>query len=136
MELADVIGKRRSVRKFLDKPVPDLSEILEMAKKGPSAGAIRGYKVFLTGFQIGPYEAPLYAAICADPEAYEKRYGSRGRDLYAVQDATIFGAYLQLLLVDAGLASCWIGAFREYKIQALMGTNLRPVAVIAIGYEA
>ena len=136
MDLADVIRKRRSVRKFLDKPVPDLSTIIEMAGKGPSAGAIRGCKVLLTEAEIAPYEAPVYAVICANPDAYEERYGDRGRNLYALQDATIVGAYLQLLLVDAGLASCWIGAFREYKIQALMGTDLRPVAVIAIGYEA
>lgn len=136
MELVEAIRKRRSVRKFLDRPVPDLSKIVETARKGPSAGAIRGYDVLLTGAKIAPYEAPVYAVICSNPDAYEKRYGDRGRNLYAVQDATIVGAYLQLLLVDAGLASCWIGAFREYRIQAMMGTDLRPVVVIAIGYEA
>lgn len=135
MNLKDVIKKRRSVRSFQKTEVPDLGELIALARMSPSAGAIRGYKTILTKEKITSVDAPLYLVICTDPEAYNKRYGERGKNLYAIQDATIFGAYLQLLLVDEGLASVWIGAFREDKIKKIINTELRPVAIIALGYE-
>lgn len=138
VELKDVIEKRRSVRVFQKTDVPNeiLDELIILARKSPSAGAIRGYKVIITREKIIHIDAPIYLVICTDPEAYTKRYGDRGKDLYSIQDATIFGAYFQLLLVDKSLASVWIGAFRENKIkQALhLEEHLRPIAIIAIGY--
>ena len=118
------------------KDVPDLTEAIALAKKCPSAGAIRGYSAHITKDQISCYGAPVYIVICCNPAAYEKRYGTRGKDLYAIQDATIFGAYLQLILTDMGLATCWIGAFREEKIKRAIGiVEIRPIAIIAVGYK-
>jgi len=134
MEIKDVIIKRESVRSFQDKKIPDLSEIISLARKCPSAGAIRGFDIIVTKKEIAPYNAPLYAVILTNPEAYA-RYGERGKNLYSVQDATIFGAYFQLLLVDMGLSSVWIGAFRESRVQRDIKTELRPIAIIAVGYE-
>jgi len=134
MELKEVISKRKSIRSFQDKEVPDLTEIIELAKKGPSAGAIRGYQAIVTTEKL-VYNAPVSVVICIDEAAYEKRYGERGRNLYAIQDATIFGAYLGLLLVERGLCSVWVGAFRENKVKRLLGTEFRPIAIIAVGYE-
>ena len=137
MQLKEVINKRKSIRSFqMWKEIPDLTEAIALAKKCPSAGAIRGYWVHVTTEKIAPYNASAYVVICCDPAAYESRYGVRGMELYAIQDATVFGAYLQLILTDMGLATCWIGAFREEKIKRAIGTiELRPIAIIAVGYE-
>lgn len=137
MELREAIGKRKSVRAFEQRevPLPILHEIATQAGKGPSAGGIRGYAPVLSTDRIGPYDAPAYIVLCINPEAYAKRYGDRGRNLYAIQDATICGAYLQLLLVEAGLDSCWVGAFNERKVQEALRTELRPIAMIAVGYK-
>jgi nitroreductase len=139
MDFKEVIEKRRSVRQFQDINVPkeDINEIIVLARKCPSAGAIRGYEVIITKEKIVNVNAPVYLVICANPEAYTKRYGERGRDLYSVQDATIFASYIQLAIVDAGLSSVWIGAFRESKIKKILqiGEHLRPVAIIALGFE-
>lgn len=139
MELEAVIQKRKSVRTFKQDDISDefLKEIIDLARKSPSAGAIRGYEAIITREKINRIDAPVYLVVCANPEAYEKRYGDRGRNLYSVQDATIFGAYLQLILVDRGLASVWIGAFRESKVKQTLGLegDLRPIAIIAAGYE-
>ncbi len=134
MELKEVIKKRKSIRVFQKKEVPDLTKLIALAKTGPSAGGIRGFEVVVTKEKIIYLDAPLYLVICANPEAYAKKYGDRGRNLYSIQDATICGAYLQLLLVEMGLASVWIGAFRERRVARTLGTNLRPIAVIAVGY--
>ncbi|OGZ31531.1 MAG: hypothetical protein A3H02_02370 [Candidatus Niyogibacteria bacterium RIFCSPLOWO2_12_FULL_41_13] len=139
MELTDVIKKRKSVRSFqkIDVPNEILEEIIALARTSPSAGAIRGYKAIITKEKIVRIDAPVYLVICANPEAYVSRYGERGKNLYSIQDATIFGAYVQLLLVDGGLASVWIGAFREDKIKNTLNIekHLKPIAIIALGHS-
>ncbi len=137
MDLQEVINRRHSVRKFKDIDVSDdkIKELVLLAKKSPSAGAIRGYETIITRERIAHVDAPVYLVICTNPEAYSPRYGDRGKNLYSVQDSTIFGAYFQLLLVSEGLASVWVGAFHEERIKKAIGTDLRPVAIIAMGYE-
>lgn len=138
MNLKESIRKRRSVRKYQDKPVPDniVKEIIELARRAPSAGGLRGYKVFVTNQKMtNQIDAPLYLVVCADPEKYAKGYGDRGRNLYSVQDATIFGAYIQLLAVDYGLATVWVGAFVEGRVRRALKTELRPIVILCLGYE-
>lgn len=136
MELKEVIQKRKSIRTFQKwKEVPDLTEAIALARKAPTAGGIRGYWAHVTKEPIGPYGAPTYIVVCADPAAYEKRYGARGMDLYSIQDATIYASYLQLILTDMGLATCWIGAFNEDKIKRAVGIiELKPVVILCVGY--
>lgn len=138
MELEAVIKKRKSVRSFKNIDVADetIEELVALAQLSPSAGAIRGYETIITKEKIVSIDAPVYLVICANPDAYIPRYGDRGKDLYSIQDATIFGAYFQLLLVDKGLASVWIGAFREGRVKQVLNIeeNLRPIAIIALGY--
>lgn len=139
MELAEVLKRRRSVRKFKPDPVPEdwIRYILELAGTSPSAGGLRSYEVVVTQEKVAPYDAPVYIVVCALPEHSASRYGDRGRNLYAVQDATIFAAYIQLVAVDMGLATVWVGAFRESTIRKILGISddKRPVVVLPIGYE-
>lgn len=136
MELIEVIKKRRSVRKFKKEAVPNhlLTAAIEQAKGCPSAGAIRGWEVYITK-DLKFYDAPVYIVVCMKIEPYRRRYGSRGVNLYAVQDSAILCAYIQLMLVDLGLSSCWVGAFRETEVMSAIDAVIRPVAVLAVGYE-
>jgi len=138
MDLEEIIKKRRSVRTFEKTDISDtmLNQVIELAHRAPSAGAIRAYPAFITRKKISErVPAPVYLIICTDPKAYSPRYGRRGSELYSIQDATIFGAYIQLILVNKGLASVWIGAFRENKMKRFLKTDLKPIAIIAVGYE-
>ena len=136
MTLEEVIKKRKSVRTFKDIDVPDeiLEQVISLARLVPSAGAIRGYEVRIIREKLTHIVAPVYLVICTNPKAYSSRYGERGENLYAIQDATIFGAYIQLLLVDRGLASVWVGAFSEEKLKKLLNISSRPIAIIALGH--
>jgi len=120
--------------------VPDelVAEILAFAIKAPSAGAIRPYKVIVTERQLTRYQAPLNLVVCAYPERSAAKYGERGRSLYAIQDATLVGAYIQLLAVDAGLSTVWVGAFNEERIKKKMrlDEDCRPIAILPLGYKA
>ena len=136
MELKNVIEKRKSIRSFQKTNILNetIKELIDLARKSPSAGAIRGYETIITREKITHIDAPVYLVIVTNPETYIKRYGDRGESLYSIQDATIFGAYFQLLLVDRGLTSVWIGTFNEDKIKNILNTKLRPIAIIALGY--
>ena len=86
MELKDVIEKRKSIRTFQKTDISNeiLEELIALARKSPSAGAIRGYQAIITREKINRIDAPVYLVICTDSEAYTKRYGNRGRDLYSI----------------------------------------------------
>lgn len=138
MEFKTVVNKRFSMREYHPAEVAEnfIRETVELAKLAPSAGNLQSYKVYITKEQVCHVAAPISFVICADPERSASRYGDQGKNLYAIQDATIFGAYLQLAIVDAGLATAWVGSFREGKIkrQLKIPDNLKPVAIITMGY--
>jgi len=158
MEFEEVIKKRRSVRKFKQKEISDekILEILRLAQLAPSAGNLQAYRVkiikneetrkkisaatYMTlkdGMQEWIFNAPAILVICADPKESEARYTERGRDLYSVQDATIFASYLQLVLTSMGLASTWVGAFHEEDLKKMLNIpeDLKIVALIPFGYS-
>lgn|SRR3990167_3269864 len=140
MELSEVIKKRTSVRQYQDKDVPDdiIEEIVELARTAPAAGKIKAYEVFITRERVTRQNnAPVYLIVCADPEKSAKRYGDRGRNLYALQDATIFAFYLQLIAIDKGLSSVWVGAFKESTLRRVsrIPGHLKPVTLICLGYK-
>ena len=137
MDFRQIVENRYSMRQFQPTKVPEkiIKEIIELAKLAPSAGNLQSYRVIVSKEKVTNIEAPINLIICADPERSAARYGERGRNLYALQDATIFGAYLQLAIVNAKLASVWVGAFKENRVRNLLKIpdNLKPVAVICAG---
>jgi nitroreductase len=149
MDFEEVVRKRQSIRRFEEKEIPEekIREILELANLSPSAGNLQARKVFLikdkeTKEKIAPSqdfiaEAGIVLIICADRNESAK-YGERGRELYSIQDATIFASYLQLAATSLGLASCWVGTFDEEEIKRILNLpeGLKPIAILPIGYAA
>lgn len=81
-------------------------------------------------------EAPVVLVFFALPLGSMKKYGSRGNDLYCIQDATIACTYAQLAATDLGLGSCWVGAFDDYEVRKYLKADWswKPVAILPIGY--
>jgi len=154
MEFFDVIQTRRSVRKFQPKPVESdkLRRILEAANRAPSAGNLQAYQIAVvkepslrakleaaSGNQGSVAQAPVVLVFCAHPARSTVRYGSRGGELYCVQDATIACTYAQLAATALGLASVWIGAVFEpetVKETLQLREGLWPLVLLPIGYPA
>lgn len=152
MEFFEVLGKRHSVRAFLDKPVDGkkIGRILDACNSAPSAGNLQAYEIFVvtdterkTGLadaalgQSFVAKAPVVLVFLAAPKASGSRYGKRGENLYCIQDATIAAAYSQLAAAALGLGSAWVGAFDEDGVsKALDAEGLIPVAIIPIGYAS
>jgi nitroreductase len=153
MEFAELVEKRHSVRAFEEREVESakLGDILHGVSRAPSAGNLQAYRVAIAPSpslrrklaraaldQDFVAQATVVLVFPVDPSASAVKYGRRGSALYAVQDATIACAYARLGARDAGLGSCWVGAFRESQQRAALGVGqeLRPVALLPIGYSA
>ena len=83
-------------------------------------------------------EAPVVIVVCADPDRSARRYGSRGAQLYCLQDTAAATENILLAVTALDLGACWVGAFDERAASKALGlpTNLRPVAIVPIGYPA
>jgi nitroreductase len=153
MDFGELIDARHSIRAFREQEVEPakLEHVLLAARRAPSAGNLQAFKVAVARApslrrrlaraaldQEFVAQAPAVLVFLADPTASGVKYGGRGETLYAVQDATIACAYAQLAACDAGLGSCWVGAFHEEQVRAALGVdqNLRPVALLPVGYAA
>jgi nitroreductase len=153
MDFFEVIEKRRSVRVFQEREVEEekVQVIIESIAEAPSAGNLQAFEVVLVkeretkrklaeaAFGQGfVEEAPIVLVFYANKTRSTQRYGERGKNLYALQDATIACVFAQLSATALGLSSVWVGAFEEKKVvEALGGSEeLVPVAILPIGYAA
>jgi len=153
MDYFEVIRKRRSIRAFQPRPVePEkLRRVLEAADLAPSAGNLQAYEILvardgerkraLAQAALGQAfvaQAPVVLGFAANRSRSAAKYGRRGAELYALQDATIACAYAQLAATAEGLATVWVGAFDDDAVaEALdLPEGLRPAALLPLGYAA
>ena len=153
MDYFKLIEHRHSVRAYLSKPVPDeaVQAILAAANQAPSAGNLQAYEIYLvtessqrlslaqaTRGQEFLAQVPILLVFCAHPKRSAQRYGKRGSDLYAVQDATIACTFAMLAATAMGLATVWVGAFNEESVHRAIHADPDhvPVAILPIGYAA
>ncbi len=153
-DVLDAIRERRSVRRFQSRPVPDatVGRLVEAAVLAPSAGNVQAWHFFVVKdeerrkalaaaahHQLFVAQAPVAVVVCADLPRIANRYGGRGTSLYVFQDTAAAVQNLLLAATAFGLATCWVGSFDEDAVARVVeidGVNLRPVAVIPVGYPA
>ena len=150
MEVADAIERRRSVRSYTDREIPDgmLKAMLHAGQMAPSAGNMQGRDFIIVKDRdlrgsisraaLGQrfiLEAPVCIVVCANVARSSSRYGKRG-ELYAIQDSAASVMNMMLLAQDLGLGTCWVGAFNEQAVAQLLNIpqGVRPVALIPVGY--
>jgi nitroreductase len=152
MEFYDVLDKRCSCRAYEEKAVePEkLQHILNTVQSAPSAGNLQAFRVYVVrdkdkkeGLARAALDqdfiaqAPVALVFCADKGTSEMKYGERGMELYALQDATIAAAYAQLAATAEGLATVWVGAFEPLEVSYLIDADSHevPVAILPLGYR-
>jgi nitroreductase len=121
MDFADVVDHRYSVRSFHNTPVDEreMQPILDSINKAPSAGNLQAYEVVVVRDvdrkkqlvkasleQSFIEQAPVVLVLLANPDRNRAKYGTRGAELYSLQDTTIACAYAQLVATATGLGSC------------------------------
>ena len=119
MELTEAIKRRRSVRRFKSDPIDDkiIKKIIELGNLAPSAGNLqprefvivkdREVKFALAQVALNQtfvYDAPVVIVVCANYDRTAS-YGSRGKELYCIQDSAAATENMLLDIVDFGLAS-------------------------------
>lgn len=147
MDVLEAIEKRRSVRVYEDKPIPEekLRKILEAARLAPSARNCQDYQLVVVKNEkmrkkiaseatsesfIGA--APvIIAAVALDPEFIMPG----GIPAHPV-DIAIAVDHMTLVAVEEGLGSCWIGAFKQGRIKEILGIpdRYRVVVLLSLGY--
>jgi len=152
MDTLEAINRRRSIRKYLDRPVEfeKITTILDAARKAPSAGNLQDWAFIIitekalikqtADYSVEQYwiaTAPVVIIVCALPEKHEMYYGLRGKRLYNIQDCAAAIENLMIAATNLGLGTCWIGAFEEEKLRALftIPPEVRPQAIITLGYS-
>lgn len=153
MDLWTAIERRCSTRRFTAEEISPamVQKILEAAIRAPSAGnrqpwhfiVVRNAMVkealaqaaYGQGFVA---EAPVVIVVCAEPERSASRYGTRGRELYCLQDTAAATEHILLAATALGLGCCWVGAFDEKAAAHALAlpSQFRPVAMVPIGKAA
>ena len=124
MSLIDVILSRRSIRKYLNKPIPKdvMNSILEAGRQAPSAGNRQPWHLIVVTDQKirealshGKYntflkESPVVIVACG-------YVGSEQGRKWSTVDTSIALENMVLAAWSLGVGSCWIGDFVESEVR-------------------
>lgn len=153
MDVFEAIKNRRSIRTFQGKAVSEeiVERLIDAARHAPSAGNIQPWEfVIVRKTQMKKQlsvaalnqtfieEAPVVIVVCANEALSDQGYGSRGVNLYCIQDTAAATENILLAAYAMGLGACWIGAFKEQLVRNALNTptHVRPVAIIPVGYSS
>jgi nitroreductase len=149
MSVHAVITSRRSIRAYSNTPIEEekLELVLEAARLSPSARNRQEWKFIVvknaaTRRQLGAAagdrqwvaDAPAIIVACATEAEYVMSCGQ----LAGTVDTSIAFSFLILQAHELGLGTCWLGAFNEGDVKALLGIppHVRVIAMTPLGYPA
>ena len=151
VSVLETIKKRRSIRHFTDRNIPDsaIDALIEAVRWAPSAGNLQSRKFY---FVFNENAKKNLARTSGNPDAAAQlkrlvktvldrhfvsqaplvvvacldrrislRYGDRGVSLYGVQDVAASVMNMMLTAHELGLGSVWVGAFREEEVAKCLG---------------
>ena len=110
MEFDDIVRRRKMIRKYLPKEIPDriISKLIRNAIRAPSAGHTQVQEFIVVKDPTTKKkmshasvnqklieDAPVLIVVCSNTSRSVGRYGQRGRDFYSVID----GAFASMLVL-------------------------------------
>jgi nitroreductase len=159
-EFLKLCRKRKSVRRFADRPVEreKIELCLEAARRAPSADNMQPWRfvvfddaekkreladaIFTGTYALSKRFAPapvLVALLIKESLLVNKVAGAIQGTQWQVVDAGIGGEHFVLAAAEQGLGTCWIGWYDGralVKHLGLRGKGYKPTALIALGYPA
>jgi nitroreductase len=163
MDIFEAIKTRRSIRKYLDKPVEDekLRSVLEAVRMSPSWANMQCWSLVVVknkamkekisklsyvesffapkGYKSNPSmkalaEAPMVIVLCADPSQSGVIWGQN----YYLTDAGIAAQTMMLAARGQGLGTVFVGVYDEDKLRSLLNipSAIRIVGLFPLGYAA
>lgn len=156
--LLELMRRRASCRKYLDTPVEKdkIDNALEAARLAPSACNKQPWRfkilqdrnildaicdrALLPGIPM-PWlkQAPVIVVLCAETNVVTHTLAPMlSKVKYHLVDIGIAGEHFVLAAEAQGLATCWIGWFKERKVRkiASIPKNLQILSLISLGYPA
>ena len=158
MTLLELIKKRKSVRRFLARPVEreKIMMCLEAARAAPSACNSQPWRFIVVDdpelkkrlcerafrgiYFINAFckEAPVIVVIVSEKGRFLARIGGmfRGTRYYLI-DIGIAGEHFVLQAEEMGLGTCWIGWFNESAVKKALSIpkGKKIDVLIALGYH-
>ncbi len=146
MSVMECIEKRRSIRKYANKPLEKekLEQVLEAGRKAPSARNRQEWKfIAVTDPKLRAHmpeaccgqamvgEAPVDLVVCATKTGIM----NCGQESATV-DCSIAMSFMMLEATELGLGTCWLGAFDADAVSKLLNLpeDWIPVVVSPLGY--
>ena len=147
--MKNIIFKRRSIRRFLNKPVEEekLDRILRAGMQAPSAHNNQRWEFIVVTdrekrialSQFGMYtgmieQAPVAIIIMG-------KYDNEALNPWFAQDLGACTENILLQIVDEGLGGCWMGFYPNQdmveKVNKYFNVpkNVMPFGVVALGYS-
>ncbi|NIR87495.1 nitroreductase family protein [Candidatus Bathyarchaeota archaeon] len=153
MEVFEAIKTRRSIRAFTNEEVSEeeVRKLIDAARQAPSAGNIQPWEFVVVRDpqrkrrlaaaalnQTFIEEAPVVIVVCANETQSGWGYGTRGANLYCLQDTAAATQNMLLAACALELGTCWVGAFYEQEVGKVVNTprGVRPVAIVPVGHPA
>ncbi|HOW87886.1 MAG TPA: nitroreductase family protein [Candidatus Omnitrophota bacterium] len=159
MTFSELVQKRRSFRKYSERPIPreDILKCLEAARLAPSACNSQPWhfividepelkariadRIFSGIYSMNKFakEAPALVAVVSEKMKFLAALGSQVRDTrYFLMDVGIACEHFILQAEELGIGSCWMGWFDEkaLKEELKIPKNKKIDIVIALGYPA
>ncbi len=157
MSVKKIIAQRRSVRRYLDKPIEreKILTCLEAARLAPSADNVQPWRflviddpelkdelvnnVFSGIYSVSKFatKAPVLIMILARLDILANRIGKQiqGVNFYLI-DSGIAGEHIVLQAEELGLGTCWIGWFNSRKARKILEIpkKYKIVSLLSMGY--
>ena len=153
MRFLDLVLRRQSVRRYLDRPVEraPLERCLEAARLAPSASTAQPW-YFVVADEPGLVRSlgqaaynrftravPAFVAMVCEPGNAVTRLSGwlAGRD-YRLIDLGLAAGHFCLQAAEEGLGTCLLGMFNQRRVRKLLGVppGRRVELLIAVGYPA
>ena len=159
MALIDIIKQRKSVRKYLQRPIPRdiIEKCVEAARLAPSADNVQPWRfividdpeykrIFCREVLRGVFKrtrfiekAPVIVVLAAKTSLLVHRIGKRvvKTDVQLI-DMGIAGEHLVLQAQEFGIGTCWVNMFNPKSARKFLklSPGYRVVSLIAMGYPA
>ncbi|NMC06850.1 MAG: nitroreductase [Candidatus Lokiarchaeota archaeon] len=142
MDVMEAILKRRSIRAYLDTPVPakELERIATAGLMAPSASNMQPWTFVLVtdpakrqaigkGLQQFIAKAPLIVVGTVDKQVNKS---------WNIVDCAIALQNMVLYCTSVGLGTCWIGAFNENSVRKAchVPDSHEIIALLTVGYAS
>jgi nitroreductase len=153
MDILECMENRRSIRRYISKPVEEdkVLQVIDAGHWAPSAGNLQEWQFIVMRDQnkksqiaeaaLGQYwiaQSSVVIIICTKDDRVTRIYGDIGKNRFVYYDAACAIQNMLLMANNIGLGACFIGTFDDAAIKRIANIpeDITVHALITLGYPA